>query len=281
MRKVFVMMVVGIFSLSLFGLTYGDNGKDEVSDTYWVAVENNDIQMTDEEYIANFTKVVPIHMSILFSTENVLDGIHYGKFYIDYSYVTDCYNNEIGKGENFPIVSDKKVSNGLYDSKYPMVKTDSERNDIKWFYHPATNCFDCVFFKFSVDNYESEWISIKGLPPRSEKSIYKPRFIKKFEANLSNTDEKSFKIKGIRVIYNCDYSVIQNNLNQAYNFVNGDKNHSPELVAAGAKVMELKDSVFDKVKYTYKDEKGEAHPIEFVSYDKLNFEDKMTARKQQ
>lgn len=57
MRKVFVMMVVGIFSLSLFALTYGDNGKDEVSDTYWVAVENNDIQMTDEEYIANFTKV--------------------------------------------------------------------------------------------------------------------------------------------------------------------------------------------------------------------------------
>lgn len=287
MRKtVLFLLVIGILSISLFSLEYGENPTNRSSDSYWEAVENNDIKMTDEEYIENYTKILPIYGIISFSAPNQFDGVYYGGFSLDFNQRNQRWNEAGG-----PVMSEKNIKDGLYANKYPMVKTKSGRKDIEYFWHPAANCSRCVFYKFSIDNFTSGWISIIGIPKSApKKSVWNDEsssFTKYIETNLNNPDANTFKIEGIRVIYNCDYNVIIDHLHEAYRFVNGDKKSAPTLVEAGAKVMDLSDSVFDNLWYKFwKDGKEEilsisredtGSYIHVSSYDKLNFEDKVSA----
>ena len=271
MRKFVVLLLIGILSMSLFSLEYGENPQKEISHTYWEAVKNNDIKMTDEEYIENYTKVLPIEGSIEFykGEGGFLDGVWYGNFSLTFDRLNDY------EKEKKPIVSEKNIKEGLYNNIYPMVKTKSGRNDIKYFWRPAANCPWCVFYKFSVDDYTSIWRPI-GLPSKRFDQGDVVRFYD-VEANLRNPDASKFKIEGIRVIYNCDYDILTSNMQEACEFVNGNKKDAPKLVEAGAKIMDLKDSVFNKISYEEK-VSSSGSDVCITSYDKLNFEDKMTSK---
>ena len=148
MRKFVVLLLIGILPISLFSLEYGENPQKEISRTYWEAVKNNDIQMSDEEYIENYTKILPIKGTIEFYATNKLDGVYYGGFGLDFN-----GDNIRSMKAGDPIVSEKNIKDGLYNNKYPMVKTESGRKDIKYFWHPAANCSWCVFYKFSIDDF--------------------------------------------------------------------------------------------------------------------------------
>lgn len=276
--KIFVLFIFMI--VPVYSLTKGENKNEEVSNTYWRAVKNNDVIMTDEEYIEKYSSICPVWMRLHFYSNMEIDGTYYGNFWIESG---DFGKNRIEMSAGKPDVSEKRIKDGLYDGLYPMVKTETGRDDIKYLWHPATNCTRCIFFKFSIDNYTSEWISVVGVPKTKDvkKSVFNTSFDTKISASLEKPEASdTFKIEGIRVIYDCDYDLIISNLHEAYNFVNDDKEHSPKFVEAGAKYMELKNSIFDYVCYYWRsqDDKEDRNFIEITSYDKLNFEDEMTIK---
>ena len=275
MRK---LVLVCLIILMFFPFYSQSNGKGE-SLTYWEAVYHNGISMTDDEYFKNCTTVSPIEIEIRFEVTMEIDGVHYGNFFIS-NYPKDG----MGVLDKNRVVSEKKINDGLYDNICPMIKTETGRNDIKYLWHPAAIYAECVFFKFSFDNYTSEWISLYGIPENKEvKKLTSSLFTSKIQTSLKNPDNlNSLKVEGIRIIYNCDYDLVKNNLHEAYNFVNDDTEHSPKFVETNAKYIELKDSVFDKVCYHWRFandvySSGNApryrSKIIITSYDKVNFED--------
>lgn len=235
---------------------------------YWDSVKKYEIEMTDEEYIANVSTVLRPKLEVQFIVEEKIDDTYYGKIRV----IEDGIDGRLEK----PTVSDKKITNGLYDNKYPMVKEESGRNDIKWFWHPAANSYWSIYFKFSLGGTTSQWLSlghISGAYPGSVPWIS--------DFSCTNPDVKSFKLEGIRVIYNCDYSILANNPKEAVAFVNGDKEHSKKIIASGAKYLDLQNASFEHLKYSWIDNDGNGgwlssdkkaeDSIEFFSGEKIYF----------
>lgn len=285
MRKFFGCLCLIFLMIPLFGFTMGDEKKEEIASTYWEAVENNDVIMTDEELIENYTSVIPVWIALKFYAEMEIDGQYYGYFFLE----SGEFNKSripIADAEK-PNVSEKKIKDGLYNDKFPMVKTETGRDDIKYLWHPATNCLKCVFFKFSIDNYTSDWISIIGVPESTnvKKSVFSVPFSQKIKASLQNPAGSSFKIEGIRVIYNCDYELVIDNLHEAYNFVNDNKENASHFIEADAKYMDLTETVFNSIRYWWKVKDAEnpnerRNEIFLSSYEKINFEDEMSKQAQ-
>ena len=266
--------------LPLFGFTMGDKKNEEIALTYWDAVKNNDVVMTDEELIENYSSIIPAWVNLRFNAEMEIDGQYYDYFFIDSG---EFDESGISLSAGKPNLSEKKIKNGLYNNLYPMVKTETGRDDIKYLWHPAANCLNCVFFKFSIDNYTSDWISIIGVPESKnvKKSVFSVPFSQKIKASLENPSGESFKIEGIRVIYNCDYELVIDYLHEAYYFVNNNKEYEPHFIEAGAKYMELKESVFNSARYWWTFENYDKRNEMFVSsIEKINFEDEMSAQAQ-
>lgn len=277
MRKFIGSLYLFFLMIPLFSYTVGDNKIEEIAKSYWTAVKNNDIRMTDEELIENYNSVIPVWISLNFYAEMEIDGQYYGYFYIDSG---EYDSSRISLSEGKPNVSEKKIKNGLYDDKFPMVKTETGRDDIKYLWHPAANCPRCVFFKFSIDNYTSDWISVIGIPESKnvKKSVFSVPFSQKIKASLENPNGNTFKIEGIRVIYNCDYELVIDNMHEAYNFVNDDKEYAQHFIEAGAKYMELNESVFNSFRYWWTFETSERRDEIFLSsYEKINFEDEISS----
>lgn len=162
-----------------------------------------------------------------------------------------------------------------------MIKRKSGREDIKWYYYPSAEYSSLIFIKFSLDGFTSEWVPVTGIPlsPEEKKSTNRVfssqnfRLTKKIEVALENPIAEKFKIYGIRVIYDCDIDVIENEPYQTYRFVNDDKQKAQTIISAGAKYMDLKESVLNSIKYEWSNHN---QSVTIKSIDKINFYDEMT-----
>ena len=225
LKKTLFLIVIILVNI----VAYGEEGL-----SYWNAVKKYEMQMSDTEKIEAFSKVIPADLSIIFYSEQEFDGKHYGHF--------RCYVDRIPwKGE--PIVSEKKIKNGLYENQYPMMKINSGRDDIKWFWFPSTNTYWCIFFKFSLGGNTTKWISLGKMPNQFGSVIE--------EFSCENPDVNTFKLEGIRVIYNCDYEILTNYSKEIKAFMNDDKANSTHLISAGAKYLELRNAEFNSIDYDW------------------------------
>lgn len=209
-----IICVLGLVTmvLSIHAISFGDNKRHEIADSYWTAVTNNDVIMSTEEKIEYSTMIIPIDVSVEFDTSEELDGLQYG-------YITISGTNRAGNSyyNRVPASSDKNIVNGLYKNKIPMIKSKSGREDIKWYYYPSSEYSSLVFIKFSIDSFTSEWIPVTGVPlsPEEKKSANRVfssrdfRLTKKIEVALENPVAEKFRLEGIRIIYGCDIDVIE------------------------------------------------------------------------
>lgn len=270
-KRIICSLSFAAMIFSVYAISYGNNKTHEVADTYWSAVYNNDVIMSNEERIENSTMVLPMWVDVQFETSEEIDGKQFG-----YITIEGSHNN--GKAS---ASSEKNIVNGLYKNKIPMIKRKSGREDIKWYYYPSAEYSSLIFIKFSLDGFTSEWVPVTGIPlsPEEKKSTNRVfssqnfRLTKKIEVALENPIAEKFKIDGIRVIYDCDIDVIENEPYQTYRFVNDDKQKAQTIISAGAKYMDLKESVLNSIKYEWSNHN---QSVTIKSIDKINFYDEMT-----
>lgn len=277
-KKIICGMGIVAMISTVHAISYGDNKRHEIADSYWSAIKNNDVIMTTEEKIEYSTMVIPIDGTVEFETSEELDGKQYG-------YITIRGTNRSGNSyyTRTPASSEKNIANGLYKNKFPMIKSKSGREDIKWYYYPSVEYSSLVFIKFSLDGFTSEWVPITGIPlsPEEKKNTNRVfssqnyRLTKKIEVALDNPTAEKFKLEGIRVIYGCDINVIENDPYQTYRFVNDDKQNAQAIISAGAKYMELKESVLNIITYEWNDHN---QSVTIKSIGKINFFDEMTKK---
>ena len=265
MRKLLILFITNL--LMLFPLFCFDFNKIN----YWDSVKKYEIEMKDEEFIANVSRVLRPKVEVQFIAHEKMDDMYDGEIRV----IEDGIDGRLEK----PTVSDKKITNGLYDNKYPMIKEESGRNDIKWFWHPAANSYWSIFLKFSLGGTTSKWLSLGHISGAYPGSV---PWITDFSCETS--DVTKFKLEGIRVIYDCDYSVLSKYPKEATAFVNGDKENSKRIISAGAKYIDLNDAIFDHLKYSWIDntdgdgrwvsaDKKAQDVVEFFSGEKITFKD--------
>lgn len=225
MRKSYLLVALVLIFASV--KVFSDESKNSLS--YWDAVNKYGIVMTQDERFKDMHSILPYKVDINLWVDYVVDDKKYGEIWFGGAESSVEWDIDI---------SEKNIVDGLYCNKYPMLKKATGRTDLKWIWKPAILERHCIYFKFSYKGKTSDWLPITG----------GGRYEFLYESNNPN----DFKLEGIRLIYNFDYKLFDWFYEKdAYSFVNGDKSKNNRFVAGGAKYIDLKGAVFDKVIFNY------------------------------